>query len=297
MKYDVVVVGAGAAGLSAAQLLARSLRTVAIVDSGTPRNSVATHLHGFLSKDGSTPDHLLEVGRDEFVSYGGQLLKARVETAERTETGFDVHCDGDLTLSARAVIVATGLRDVLPDIAGAREHWGSTVLHCPYCHGYEVRNQPLAVVGGDNRPFTLDQATLIRQWSSDVSFFPNRFTLTAEERSRITARGVRIVTGEVERLNSDGVTLADGTSYPCAAVFVGPRADPLDDLLTDLGCERDEDDWVTTDPTGRSSVDGVWAAGNVCDPSAHLINAAAAGSQAGIAVNQFLLDSDELTGV
>lgn len=186
---------------------------------------------------------------------------------------------------------------MLPDIAGLQTNWGSSVLHCPYCHGYEVRDQPLAVIGGDNRPFSLHQASLIRQWSSDVVFFPNRIRLTAEEARRITARGTRVVDGVVTRVTSEGegrtaIELDNGATYPASAVFVGPQFVPCDGLLAAAGCERGADGWVTTDQAGKTSVDGVWAAGNVSDSPAQLIGAAAAGSTAGIAINHYLLEQD-----
>ncbi|NLE79677.1 MAG: NAD(P)/FAD-dependent oxidoreductase, partial [Rhodococcus sp.] len=178
-----------------------------------------------------------------------------------------------------------------------RQQWGVDVLHCPYCHGYEVRDMPLAVLGGDNRPFTLHQASLVRQWSSDVVFFPNRIVLTSEERTRLTSRGIRIVEGAVAGLvvkdnRLSGVELADGQIVPRSVVFVGPRFVPRDELLTGLGCEAGEDGWMRTDPTGHTSVPGVWAVGNVVDSPAQLINAAGAGTKAAIALNHFLLEQD-----
>jgi thioredoxin reductase len=190
-----------------------------------------------------SPAELAEVGRDDVVRYGGEVVDSSVRAIEPGPgNGFSVRLTGATVLTTRAVLVATGLRDELPEIAGLRERWGKDVLHCPYCHGYEVRDQPLGVVGGDNRPFTLHQALLLRQWSDDVVFFPDRIELTAQERERLTAFGIRIVDGEVSRLVTDserlsGIELADGQLVPRGAVFVGPRFVPRDDLLTAMGCE------------------------------------------------------------
>ncbi|CCQ15175.1 putative thioredoxin-disulfide reductase [Rhodococcus sp. AW25M09] len=193
--------------------------------------------------------------------------------------------------------MATGLRDDLPDIPGVQEQWGSGVLHCPYCHGYEVRDQPIAVVGGSNRPFTIHQASLIRQWSKDVVFFTNGVELTEDERLRLDARSVGIVDTPVARVvvsdgTVTGIELADGTVVPRAVVFVGPTFVPNDSLLTRIGCTRLENGWVATDPTGLTSVEGLWAAGNVSDSPAQLISSAAAGSKAAIAINHYLLEVD-----
>ncbi|WP_420879160.1 NAD(P)/FAD-dependent oxidoreductase [Rhodococcus sp. (in: high G+C Gram-positive bacteria)] len=298
MDDDVVVIGGGAAGLSAAMVLARARRRVTVVDAGQPRNAPAQHVHGFLSRDGIAPGQLLAIGRDELAGYGGRVVRGRAIVIEPLwDRGFVVRSDGSGDLAARGLVVATGLRDELPEIPGLRQRWGIDVLHCPYCHGYEVRDMPLAVLGGDNRPFTLHQASLVRQWSSDVVFFPNRIALTSEERIRLTARGIRVVEGEVVGLSVEGhqlrgVELADGRIVPRSVAFVGPSFVPRDELLIGLGCAAGEDGWVSTDPTGHTSVPGVWAVGNVVDSPAQLVNAAGAGTKAGIALNHFLLEQD-----
>ena len=294
MTYDTVVIGGGPAGLSAATLLARARRRVVLVDAGHPRNAPADHVHGFLSRDGASPNELREAGRDEVIRYGGEILQGNVT---RIDDSFAVHLESGSVLDSRSVWMSTGLRDELPDIPGVREHWGSGVLHCPYCHGYEVRDQPIAVIGGSNRPFTVHQASLIRQWSSDVIFFTNGIELTEDERIGLDARSVGIVDVPVSRLVAEdgvveGVELVDGTVVPRAVVFVGPTFVPNDSLLTRIGCAQLENGWVATDPTGRTSVDGLWAAGNVSDSPAQLINSAAAGSRAAIDINHYLLALD-----
>ncbi|WP_212709799.1 NAD(P)/FAD-dependent oxidoreductase [Rhodococcus sp. 14-2483-1-1] len=294
LTYDTVVVGGGPAGLSAATLLARARRRVIVVDAGEPRNAPADHVHNFLSRDGSSPGDLREAGRQEVLRYDGEILQGNVT---RIENGFEIHLGDGTVLTSRSVLVATGLRDELPDIPGVREQWGSGVLHCPYCHGYEVRDQPIAVVGGPNRPFTVHQASLIRQWSEDVVFFTNGIELSADERLRLGARSVDIIDAPVARVvvrdgRVVGIVLSDGTVVPRTVVFVGPTFVPNDTLLTPIGCSRLDDGWVATDPTGLTSVDGLWTAGNVSDSPAQLINSAAAGSKAAIAINHYLLELD-----
>ncbi len=274
-----------------------------IVDAGNPRNGVSEHLHGYLTRDGQSPTQLLAAGRKEVLEYGGEMTTGTAIGIEQTEDGgFLVQTDATASLEARTVLVATGLRDELPNIAGLQDRWGVDVLHCPYCHGYEVRDTPIGVLGGDNRPFTIHQASLVRQWSDDVVFFPNRIELTGTERERLTVRGIRIVEGDVAGVSVadgrlDGVELASGQVVPRSVVFVGPRFVPRDALLTDLGCEADENGWVVTDPAGSTSMPGVWAAGNVSDSPAQLITAAAAGSKAAIALNHYLLEQDIVRAV
>jgi thioredoxin reductase len=291
-EYDVVVVGAGAAGLNAALVLLRARRTVAVVDAGTPRNAPAAHMHGFLSRDGIPPRDLLAAGRSELSGYGGTLIE---DTVVAVEPGFRVQLANGWPLSARRILVATGLRDELPDIPGIRERWGRDVLHCPYCHGYEVRDQPLGVLGGTAD--AVHQALLVRQWSPDVTLFPHTYAPTAEQREQLVARGIRIVEGIVTQVVVDhdqlqGVEVAGSTVIPRAAVFLRPRFVPNSDLLSGLGCELDEDGWVVHDPTGRTTVGGVWVAGNAADPRAQVINAAGQGSAAAAAINADLVEED-----
>jgi thioredoxin reductase len=290
--YDVVVVGAGAAGLNAALVLARARRRVAVVDAGDPRNAPAAHVRGFLSRDGMSPAALLEVGRAEVAGYGVGLIDGRVD---HIDPGFFVRLDRGLVLKARRVLVATGLRDELPEIPGVRERWGKDLLHCPYCHGYEVRDEPIGVLG--THPGAVHHALLLRQWSDDEIFFPHTLDLTADERERLTARGVHIADGVIKWLVVEddrlrGVELAEGRVVPRSAVFVFPRMVPRDALLTGLGCEKDENGWVTTDASGRTSVFGVWAAGNVTDPRAQVITAAGMGSAAAFAINHDMVDEE-----
>ena len=295
-RYDVVVIGGGAAGLSAALVLSRARRRVVVVDAGAPRNAPASHMQGFLSRDGFPPQDLLAIGRDEVSGYGGELIDSTVAGVARCAgPGFEVRLADGSVLSTRRLLVATGLRDELPDIPGVRERWGRDLLHCPYCHGYEVRDQALGVLGGMTD--SVQHAQLIRQWSSDVVFFPHTGTLTSVDREQLAARGVDIVDGIVQRLVVEtdrlvGVELDDGRVIPRDAVFVRPSFTPNTDLLVSLGCALDDDGWVVVDATGRTSVPGVWVAGNAANARAQVITAAGEGSSAAIAINADLLGED-----
>jgi thioredoxin reductase len=295
-RYDVVVIGGGAAGLSAGLVLARARRTVAVVDAGAPRNAPAAHMQGFLSRDGLPPQDLLTLGRDEVTSYGGTLIDGSVAAAtRRADSGFEVRLDTGSVLTARRLLVATGLHDVLPDIPGVRERWGRDLLHCPYCHGYEVRDQPLGVLGGTDD--AVQHAQLIRQWSPDVVLFPHTDTLTTPQREQLAAREIGVVEGTVHRLvveddHLTGVELEQGRVVRRAAVFVRPRFVPRTDLLVSLGCDVDGDGWVRADAVGHTTVPGVSVAGNVANPRAQVITAAGEGSAAAIALNADLVDED-----
>jgi len=292
-NYDVVVVGGGAAGLSAALVLGRALRRVAVVDAGAPRNAPAAHMQGFLSRDGMPPADLLAAGRAEVTGYGVELISDQVEIID---SGFVVHLAGGRALRTRRVLLTTGVTDELPEIPGVRERWGRDLLHCPYCHGWEVRDQPLGVLG--TVPGSVQHALLVRQWSEDVVFFSHTYHLTSDELRQLEARGVQVVHGAVTRLVVEadqltGVELDNGATIDRAAVFVRPGNIPhADGLLEALGCEINEGGFATVDATGRTSAFGVWAAGNVVDPRAQVITAAGAGSAAAIAINADLVLDD-----
>jgi thioredoxin reductase len=291
--FEVVIVGGGAAGLSAALVLGRARRRVAVIDAGEPRNAPAAHMQGFLSRDGMPPSDLLAAGRAEVTGYGVQLVDDRVLGID---PGFIVTLASGRTLTARRILIATGVSDELPDVVGVRERWGKDLLHCPYCHGWEVRDEPLGVLG--SIPGSVHHALLVRQWSDDVIFFAHTYALTDEERRQLDARGIRVEDGVVTKLVVDddrlrGVALANGRIVERTAVFVRPGNVPHNDgLVAALGCDRNDAGFVTVDASGRTSNPGVWAAGNVVDPRAQVITSAGQGSAAAIAINADLVQED-----
>jgi thioredoxin reductase len=292
--WDVVVVGGGAAAWSAALVLGRARRSVLVIEGGQPRNAAAEHMHGFLSRDGLAPGELLRLGRMEAQGYGVAVLDARVL---RIDAGFYVCTDTGFAVRARRVLVATGLTDELPDdVAGLGQLWGRDVHVCPYCHGWEVGDQPLAVLGVDER--SVHQALLVRQWSADVVLVSHALGgLSADARARLAAWGVQVREGRVTALLTESgrlaaLQLADGTRLRRSAVFLMPRFVPNDALLRGLGAQLGEDGTVVTDEWGRTSVFGLLAAGNVTDTVAQVIHAAAAGSRAAIAINGDLVTED-----
>ncbi|MFH9263096.1 NAD(P)/FAD-dependent oxidoreductase [Streptomyces sp. NPDC017546] len=295
-SYDVIVIGGGAGGLNAALVLARARRTVAVVDAGEPRNAPSAHMHSFLSRDGVPPLTVLEVGRAEIARYGAVHVDGRVDQVEAAETGgYVVRLAGGATLDARHVVLATGLHDELPDLPGVRAMWGQDVHFCPYCHGYEVRDQPIVVLGV--HPASPGQALLLRQWSSHITYVPHGRPLTDEERERMDARGVEVAEGTVSTLLAkDGrlnaVELTDGRTLECAGVFLFPTMTPNDGAFDGLGCEKNEQGWLVTDRAGRTSRPGLWAVGNVVDSRAQAVTAAGMGAAAAFALNHDLVDEE-----
>jgi thioredoxin reductase len=294
--YDIVIVGGGAAGLSAALVLSRARRRVLVVDSGKPRNAAAAQMHGFLSRDGLAPGELLAAGGDEVRAYGGRITADTVSELTRCgQVGFRVALASGTGVTARRVLVTTGLRDELPDVPGLRDRWARDVLHCPYCHGWEVRDQPIGVLWGGPEPVRYTQ--IIRQWSPDVVLFAPVGVLTTAESAQLAARSIVVVEGVVAQVLVEddrlvGVAMADGRTIPRTALFVPPRFVPNTDLLARLEAELDENGFVVTATNGATSLRGLWAAGNATNPRAQVITAAGEGSAVAIALNADLVEQD-----
>ncbi|MFJ5838009.1 NAD(P)/FAD-dependent oxidoreductase [Streptomyces shenzhenensis] len=304
---DVVVIGGGSAGLNGALMLARSRRTVVVLDSGTPRNAPAEAMHGFIVLDGTPPAELLARGREQVRRYGGRVVFGEVASTEPAAPS----ADGDLrfrvtladgrTVTARRVLVATGLRDVLPDIPGLAEHWGHGVVHCPYCHGWEVRDEPIGVLA--TGPASLHHALLFRQLTDDLVYFTRGTELDADTRARFAARAIRVVDTSVrEVVNGEdgavaGVRLADGTFVARRVLAVATRmlarAEgldglklPMEDLPDSMGRR------FASGMAGTTEVPGVWVAGNATDLTAQVGASAAAGALAGSHINAQLAVAD-----
>ena len=313
-QYDVVVIGGGAAGMSAAKITARMRRSVLVVDAGAPRNAPASGVHNYLYAEDAAPGDLAATGRAEAEAYGVEVVDGAATSAtvvDDPEPGgprFSITVDGGLagerTVGARRVVLATGLVDVLPDVPGVVERWGQDVLHCPFCHGWEVRDQAIGVLC--TGPTAVHSTLLFRQLSEDVVLFQHTGPEpSAEQRAQLDAWGVRVVTGEVVALETaggalSGVRLADGSVHPRQALAVAPRAEARRDLLADLGLSLSDFEaggavlgtYLSVDPAGATAVPGVWAAGNVAGPAAQVINSAAAGATAGSMVHMDLLAED-----
>jgi thioredoxin reductase len=297
---DVVIVGGGAAGLSAAMALGRALRRVVVVDAGQPRNAPASHMHGFLGHDGLSPALLLEKGRAEVASYGVALRQdSAIHIARRDDVesvAFTLTLQSGAKLEARRVLIATGAKDRLPDIPGLAEVWGKDVHVCPYCHGYEVRNAPLAVIAtGDHSSM---YALMIRNWSSDLFYFDHEHRpLTEEEQGQFDAMGIRRVQGTIRRIVVDdgrltAIEMEDGARFDRSAVFMGTTLTANASLLQPLGVATHHSGHGTVievDQQGKTSVPGIWAAGNVTNPSLQVVGAAAAGAAAAGGINMDLI--------
>ncbi|MFD6948583.1 thioredoxin reductase [Nocardiopsis sp. TSRI0078] len=304
---DAVVVGGGAAGLNGALMLARSRRSVVVVDSGTPRNAPADGVHGLLGLDGTPPAELLRRGREEVRRYGGLVVAGEAASAApaapsaEADPRFTVTLTDGGTLTARRLLIATGLREVLPDVRGLAGHWGHGVVHCPYCHGWEVRDEPVGILAVG--PASVHHALLFRQLTDDLVYFTRGTELDEGTRARFAARGVRVVDTPVEEVVTGedggiaGVRLIDGhlVSRRVLAVATTMRARtegldglglPTEDLPGGMGRR------LASGMAGTTEVPGVWTAGNATDLAAQVGASAAAGALAGAHMNADLAAAD-----
>jgi thioredoxin reductase len=308
--HDVIVIGGGAAGLAAALILGRSRRSVLVVDAGEPRNARAEGVHNYLGQEGTAPADLISTGREEVARYGVTVTAGRLVAAsagpvtDGDPVGFTATLDSGEQVSARRMVVASGAVDVLPDVPGLPEQWGRGVVHCPFCHGWEIRDRRIGVLVGT--PFGAHHALMFRALSDDVTaFVVDPAFVDDTDRAGLAARGIGVVDSRVARVleaegRLTGVELDDGSLVELDALATASTPEARVDGLGGLGVVAVDQfmgdlrigSAVAVGPTGATDVPGVWAAGNVASPMATVIAAAAAGTQVGAAVHGDLVQAD-----
>ncbi|WGM30187.1 NAD(P)/FAD-dependent oxidoreductase [Brevundimonas sp. NIBR11] len=295
MDYDVVVVGGSFAGLSAALQLARARRPVLLIDAGQPRNRFAEASHGFLGQDGASPAAIMRDGLRQLSAYPTvDFVHGKATQATAEGQGFKIVFEGTCEALTRRLILATGVTDELP-LRSMISRWGVSVLHCPYCHGYEVRDRPIAVIA--NQPMAAHQGILLPDWGPTTYFTQGLFEPTAEETAHLTARGVRIERTPVVELLGEGQTtralkLADGREVEAQAVFTAPKTRVTSALAEQLGCafvDGVTGPHIQVDPMQQTTVTNVFAAGDAAQPMHNATLSSTAGVLAGIAAHRSLI--------
>jgi thioredoxin reductase len=294
---DVAIIGGSSAGLSAALILGRSLRTVIVIDDQQPCNRFSRASHGFLTRDGTPPAALLQTAREQLGRYPSVAFKAATALRiERAGGGFEIVSSDGSRVAARTVLLATGLRDELPPLDGIEQLWGTSVFHCPYCDGYEVSGRSIAVYGaGDD---ALHLTTMLRNWTDTLTLCPAEgWTPAPAQRETLARYGIRVADQPIAALEREGAQLtairfADGARLAVDALFVRPKTSHRTSFAYDLGCAIDAANVVQVDGRGRTSVEGVYAAGDLASPVRSVAIAVGQGAAAGYGINGDLVARD-----
>lgn len=295
--FEVIIVGGSYSGLAAGLALGRALRRVMIIDSGIPCNRQTPHSHNFLTQDGKTPGEISRVARNQVEKYNTVEFIAAVATSgKKTKSGFEVQTDQGEIFAARKLVFATGIRDIMPPLSGFAECWGISVIHCPYCHGYEVRNQPTGILG--NGEYAFEFATFIWNWTKELTVFTNGpSSLSSDQTEKLKRRNINVVEKEIQALeHTNGylkrISFRDGGSTPINAVYARPAFEQHCAIPSILGCELTEDGYIKVDAFQKTSVEGVFASGDNTTRMRSVANAVAMGTLAATVANKEIIFED-----
>lgn len=293
--FDAIIIGGSYAGLSAGMALGRSLRQVLIIDSGKPCNEQTPHSHNFITQDGETPAAIASKAREQVAKYDTvKFHRGFAISGEKTASGFEITTETGEIFSAKKLIFATGVKDIMPEIQGAAACWGISMIHCPYCHGYEVRNEKTGILANGDIAFEFSK--LVHNWTKDLTLFTNgKSTLTAEQLETLKNRGIEIIEKEIEAFEHTGglieqVHFKDGTTTPLKAMYAKLPFVQHSDLPEKLGCELTEQGFIQIDAFQKTSVPGIYACGDNVTPMRSVSNAVAGGTFAGAMLNKDLVD-------
>ena len=293
-QFDAIIIGGSYSGLAAAMALGRALKEVLIIDNGKPCNAQTPVSGNFLTQDGRPPAEIAAVGKLQLEKYDSvTFFKGLATDARKTEIGFEVQVASGETLKAKKLIFATGIRDIPEEIEGLASCWGISVLHCPYCHGYEVRNQKTGVLGNGEHGYELTR--LISNWAGDLTLFTNgASTLTSEQAQKLSKHGVKIIEEEVGKMEHlDGyiqnIVFKGGTKCPLKAIYTRSLFVQHCQLLELLGCELSEEGYVKVDVFQETNIHGVYACGDNVSRMRTIANAVAMGTATGMTVSKRLI--------
>lgn len=294
-QFEVIIVGGSYSGLAAGMALGRALRSVLIIDAGDPCNKQTPHSHNFLTNDGKPPKEIARLAKKQVSMYGTvSFLKAYVTNGIKTKNGFEVQTEAGETFSSRKLIFATGIKDVMPGISGFTESWGISVLHCPYCHGYEVRRQRTGILANGDAGYEL--SSLISNWTNDVTLYTNgKSTLSDEQRAKLQRHKIHIAEAEIDSLeNKNGyiknIVFKSGIKAQLKVLYARLPFLQHSSIPQTLGCELTEDGYIKVDPSQKTSVEGIYACGDNTTRMRTVANAVSMGTTTGMMVNKELID-------
>ncbi|MEO8961224.1 MAG: NAD(P)/FAD-dependent oxidoreductase [Ginsengibacter sp.] len=295
--YDVIIIGGSYSGLAAGMALGRALRKVLIIDNGEPCNRQTPHSHNFLTQDGNTPAEIAALARQQVQQYKTiQFLRGLATNALKIDVGFEILTDTGKRFSARKIIFATGIKDILPNIPGFAESWGISVLHCPYCHGYEIRNQKAGILGNGN--YGYEFSVLISNWTKDLTLYTNgRSTLSDDQTKKLHQHNILIVEEEIENLEHqngyvDQINFKNGKSKAVKAIYTRTPFAQQSLIPQMLGCQLNDEGYIKVDPTQKTSVYGTFACGDNTTRLRTVASSVAMGTTSGMMVNKELIEQD-----
>jgi thioredoxin reductase len=296
-QYDVIIVGGSYSGLAAGMALGRALRKVLIIDSGNPCNKQTPHSHNFLTNDGKTPKEIASLARQQVQKYNTvDFLDAFVTAGTKTDNGFIITVQSGEIFAAKKLIFATGIKDIMPNIPGFAECWGISVLHCPYCHGYEVRHQKTGILANGDNGFEF--ATLLSNWTNDLTLYTNgNSTLTEQQRAKLQKHSIDITETEIERLEHkngyiQNIIFNDGKKVPMKALYARLPFVQHSDIPQSLGCELTTEGYIKIDAAHRTTIYGVFACGDNTTRMRTVANAVSMGTTTGLMVNKELIEEE-----
>lgn len=296
-QFDVIIIGGSYSGLAAGMALGRASRKVLIIDSGNPCNRQTPNSHNFITHDGEEPAEIAGYAKEEVGRYRTvEFLNGLATSGEKAEKGFKVGMESGEKFAAKKLIIAMGIKDIMPDIPGYAESWGISVLHCPYCHGYEVRNQRTGIIGNGDDGFGL--ATLISHWTKDLTLYTNgKSTLTSKQLSKLKKHNITLDEAEIHRLEHqngyvENIVFKNGDKSSVKALYARSPFVQHSNIPELLGCELSDDGYIRVDPAQRTTINGVYACGDNTTRMRTLANAVALGTTSGMMVNKELIEDD-----
>lgn len=294
-RFDAIIIGGSYAGLSAALALGRSMRKVLIIDSGKPCNRQTPQAHNFLTQDGQTPKQVSEIAKNQILKYDTvRFHNGLAVSGIKTANGFEIKLQSGEVFESKKILFATGVADQMPEIKGFSECWGISILHCPYCHGYEIRENNIGIMANGDMAF--EMCRLINHWSKNLTLFTNgKSTLTAEQAGKIKEHRIQVVENEISEFehikgNMKNILFKDGSKIPITAVFTRIGFKQHSDIPKEIGCAMTEQNFIKVDSFNRTTVGGVFAAGDNTSLFRAISVATAAGTLAGSFMNKELID-------
>lgn len=296
-QFDVIIVGGSYSGLAAGMALGRALRQVLIIDNGKPCNRQTPHSHNFITQDGKTPKEIATLARQQVEMYKTvTFFNGLATNGVKTENGFEIQTATGETFGSKKLIFATGIKDIMPGIEGYAECWGISVLHCPYCHGYEVRNEITGILG--NGEYGFEFSMLISNWTKDLTLFTNgNSTLTDEQTAKLKRHNIKISETKIKKLehsngNIQNVIFSDGTKSSIKAIYANSPFEQHCPIPETMGCELTEQGYIKVDPLLKTNFHGIYASGDNTTRMRTVANAVAMGTTAGIMVNKEIIEEE-----